>query len=327
MPVVPSFGNYAAMPDFAGAYLGGQRIALGREQLAQEAQQASARFAMEGQRLQEQRQIAEMELSAKMATQQQEQMRRQQEMEIEKSYRQTQIGLEERRLQQASQLMDMKLKEAAQSFAAQQTYQTEMAAPGADPLKVLMRLGPSVGASIPAAAFKSQEEAVPFGKEYPVAGGGRVVQTSERGGQFVKAELPKGAAGETEVVRTPDGSRVIGYKIALPNGRQQFVAEKADPRVKEWKTETTKLEEEARTIKGRYSSDNQERFNPESKAYKKLGTEAKKEADSYLAKRARIDEIQGLIRGLERGSASSPAVAPAGTSTNSVPRILSIRRK
>lgn len=187
MPVVPSFGSYAPKPDMAGAYLGGQRIALGREQLAQEAQQASARFAMEGQRLQEQRQIAEMELSAKMATQQQEQMRRQQEMEIEKSYRQTQIGLEERRLQQAAQLMDMKLKEAAQSFAAQQTYQTEMAGAKTpqDQMRVLMQRGPSVGASIPAAAFpRPDESGLPTPVEYTSPETGKAYYRGEKEGAW-----------------------------------------------------------------------------------------------------------------------------------------------
>lgn len=175
------------MPDFAGAYLGGQRIALGREQLAQEAQQASARFAMEGQRLQEQRQIAEMELSAKMAATQQEQMRRQQEMEIEKSYRQTQIGLEERRLQQAAQVMDMKLKEAAQSFSYQQTYQTEMAKAKTpeEQYRVLMQRGPSVGASIPSGAFpKPNDQGLPTPVEYTSPETGKAYYRGEKEGAW-----------------------------------------------------------------------------------------------------------------------------------------------
>src|SRR5688572_22351825 len=103
MAVIPSFSSYAPAPDLAGAYLGAQRIQqqaaeaanriqLGREQLAQEAVQA------------------QMELAAKKEVLASEALRRAQEQEIEKAYRQTQIGLKERELANEESIAAMRIK-------------------------------------------------------------------------------------------------------------------------------------------------------------------------------------------------------------------------
>lgn len=185
MPVVPSYTGFAATPNLAESFLGGARVALGREQLAQQAQEASMRMAMENERLNQQRAIAEMELSAKQAAEAQERLRRQQELEIEKSYKQAQIGLEERRLQQYQRKLAQDIQESARAFAAQQQYQQEMSAPGADALKVLMRLGPSVGASIPSAAFpKPTDSGLAAPVEYTSPETGRAYYRGEPEGDW-----------------------------------------------------------------------------------------------------------------------------------------------
>ncbi len=115
MAVIPSFGSYAPAPDLAGAYLGAQRIRqqaaeaaariqLGREQLAQEAVQN------------------QMELAAKKEILASEALRRAQEQEIEKAYRQTQIGLKERELATQEEVAAARIKEASEGFLRNQEY-------------------------------------------------------------------------------------------------------------------------------------------------------------------------------------------------------------
>lgn len=92
------------------AELEGQRLA---HQSAMEAQ----RLAMEGARLQQQGQLAQMELEAKKEQTAQQAARMAQEHEMEFAYRQAQIGLASGRLQTTQQAAEEKSRQAAAIYA------------------------------------------------------------------------------------------------------------------------------------------------------------------------------------------------------------------
>lgn len=92
------------------AELEGQRLA---HQSAMEAQ----RLAMEGARLQQQGQLAQMELEAKKEQTAQQAARMAQEHEMEFAYRQAQIGLASGRLQTTQQAAEEKSRQAASIYA------------------------------------------------------------------------------------------------------------------------------------------------------------------------------------------------------------------
>jgi hypothetical protein len=144
MPVIPSFTGFAATPNLATAYLGGARIAqadrqqaaqiqLQRERMSQEAQSDAARLAQaaasDAQRIQIARETlaarqveGEMELQAKQKLYDQQALQKNHEAQIEKAYRDMQIGLQERRLQGAEKVNKIRLETAAREFEQQQSY-------------------------------------------------------------------------------------------------------------------------------------------------------------------------------------------------------------
>jgi len=122
MPVIPTFNPRV---DLAGAYLGGQKIKVAREQLAQEAASDAARIALGREQLQQEAIANEMQLAAKQDLLSREALQKAQEAEIEKSYKETQFGLANRKLQQDEQTLQMKVQEAARDFEAEQTWNRE----------------------------------------------------------------------------------------------------------------------------------------------------------------------------------------------------------
>lgn len=111
--------------DLAGAYLGGQRIKLGREQLAQEAASDAARIALGREQLQQEAVNNEMQLAAKKDILSREALQKAQEAEITKAYNETQIGLSRRRVEDDERNTMMRLGKAAMDFEDQQNWETK----------------------------------------------------------------------------------------------------------------------------------------------------------------------------------------------------------
>lgn len=122
MALVPSFSAYAQTPDLSEAYLGGQRLALARDQLAQEAAAASARISLGYEQIAANRVANEMELAAKREVLSRQALMKAQEQEIEKAYRETQFGLAERKLASDEARAQMEIRQAASAFERQQRY-------------------------------------------------------------------------------------------------------------------------------------------------------------------------------------------------------------
>jgi hypothetical protein len=123
MPVVPSFTGYGPKASAAEAYSAGARTRLGFAQIAQQAQEAAARIALGREQLQQQAIQNEMELAAKKEALSNEALRRAQEQEIEKAYRETQLGLRQRELQGQEAMNALRIQEAARDFERMQGYQ------------------------------------------------------------------------------------------------------------------------------------------------------------------------------------------------------------
>lgn len=115
MAVIPSFSSYAPAPDLAGAF-------LGRERIAQQAASDAARIQLGYAQLEQEAVNNEMELAARMETNTRNALMKAQENEIEKAYRDTQIGIAQKNLQQEELATQMKLAEAASAFDRQQAY-------------------------------------------------------------------------------------------------------------------------------------------------------------------------------------------------------------
>lgn len=133
MPVIPTYRAGVGAADLSGAYLGASRI-------AQEAYSDAARIQLGREQLAQQAVANEMELAAKREALAFQTLKNQQEQEIEKAYRQTQIGLKERELANEDAITQMKLKQAANDFAALQEYKT-MVDSGVPPDAAMRRVG------------------------------------------------------------------------------------------------------------------------------------------------------------------------------------------
>lgn len=134
MPVVPSFGSFAATPDVAQSFLGGARIAsearqaglsaqVQRERIAAESAEAAARIAFGREQLAAQQVQNQMELDAKTKYLEQKALQDQQEAAIENAYRNIQLGIADRRLAVDERVAKIRVDEAAREFAQQQAYE------------------------------------------------------------------------------------------------------------------------------------------------------------------------------------------------------------
>jgi hypothetical protein len=176
-----SFSSYAPMPNLGGAFTSGfnaaSSAAIARDRLAAEAAQASMQMQMQREKLAQDAVQANMELAAKQEALQSKALRDEQELNIQKQYRDNILGLQEKELGQKEQLMQLKLKEAAQQFTAQQSYQQEaqaMIEQGTDPNEAYSqsarKWGPQL--NLPASAYADLAKNVPedFGKATPIEG-------------------------------------------------------------------------------------------------------------------------------------------------------------
>lgn len=154
MAVIPAFGSFAATPNTAQSYLSGAKLAIDQQsdqqRLAAQVQQHAQTIALEKQRLQQQAQLAEIEMAAKQAAQQREELVRQQQNEIENQYKQSMIGLKQRELEQDQQKLTLAATQAARQFSAKQKYESLIAG-GMEPQKAILQVGPEMG--IPGGAY------------------------------------------------------------------------------------------------------------------------------------------------------------------------------
>jgi len=116
MPQMRSFGSFLPAPNLAQSYGAGVGLAQRDEEL-------EARVGMEREKLANDYAMAEMATSARKAALQQEMLQKDQELEVEKMYRQQQVGLRERELQMEQQKIEAVAEEAAQQFEARQAIQ------------------------------------------------------------------------------------------------------------------------------------------------------------------------------------------------------------
>lgn len=129
-------------PYVQGLHLGAQ-LQQERQRLAQQANEAAVRAEMQQQQMQ------------------QESLQAQQRLEVQKAAQQQQVALKQQELAQHQQTIQMATEQAARKYAALQAYQQEIAQPGADPLKAILKYGPAMGqqASPEAAAIRAQQMA------------------------------------------------------------------------------------------------------------------------------------------------------------------------
>ena len=123
MPVVPSYTGFAATPNLAEAYLGGQRIAVSREQIAQQAAEASQRASIAREQIAAQQVQHQMQLQAQQQLAQQKMLQTQHQAEVANAYKQIQLGLAERRVAADEARAAITLDEAARGFTQQQAFE------------------------------------------------------------------------------------------------------------------------------------------------------------------------------------------------------------
>ncbi len=140
MPLIPSFSAYPAQPNLAEAYLGGQRIALGREQIAQQAAEASQRASIAREQIAANQVENQMRLQAQQQMLQQKMLQEQHQAEVQQAYNQARLGLAEREVTNQEARMQMQLEEAARELTAQQDY-FRMTEGGVPPAAAARRTG------------------------------------------------------------------------------------------------------------------------------------------------------------------------------------------
>jgi hypothetical protein len=151
MPVMPSFGNFAATPNLAESYLGGARV-------VQQDQQAAQQFELEAAKIAAGRQQAAMEAQARQQALQQKSIQDQQELELQRSYKESMLGLQEREMKAKEDQFNQQIQQAAQAHEATQAYQQEaadMIGRGQEPtsafMQSAMKYGPQM--NLPSGAY------------------------------------------------------------------------------------------------------------------------------------------------------------------------------
>lgn len=157
--VIPSFRGFASTPDTAGAYIGGARIGLQQQELANDVvnqrnrlEVERARIAQQAQESQVSSQIAQMRVAAQQQQAQEEALRRSTELDVERAYNNARLGLQARQLDQSQGKIDAEANELKRQLELQQMGQRRVGS-GEDPEKVWFELGP--GAGVSAAQFSA----------------------------------------------------------------------------------------------------------------------------------------------------------------------------
>lgn len=122
--------------------------------------QAGSQIAHQRAALQQQSQISAMNAQVQQQQLQMAAERQRQQIEMQRAYHDQITNLRQQQLAEQQQKIGMATQMAAQKFAAQQAYQSRVQK-GEDPARVLLELGPSMGASAGdmGAALKSTKEA------------------------------------------------------------------------------------------------------------------------------------------------------------------------
>lgn len=290
MPVMRSFSSFASTPNAGSAFTSGAGV-------AQRIAEAAAELQLGRQKLQAESAQAAMELAAKRETSAAANMRQQQELEMEKAYRDAQIGLKERELGQAEQLLSLKTQEAAQQFEASQLYQRdaqEMITQGATPedayMQAALKYGPQMGlpGSVYTQAFSPESTmAEDFGQATPVEGLDperfRKFRTGE--GSFQLVRLPDNMEAEGEA---PPGYIRAGDKL-LPEREPKQITD-----LKKERARLVKLQDDDTT--GQMMSDRAK------SGEKKLTRSQQMIADRY---EKRASEIRALDARMEQAQSPS----------------------
>jgi len=163
--IIPSFSGFAATPNTGEAWLGGVASAQRDTAMAQQAAQANQQIEIEKQKLQQQAVQSQMELQAQQKAEQDRTLMAQQELQIKQQYDQNMAGLRKQQLDTAQQHVQMQVKQAADQFAARQTYTTRVQA-GEDASKVALEMAPQMG--LPSGAYSQLfKPPVPGGAHIP----------------------------------------------------------------------------------------------------------------------------------------------------------------
>jgi len=181
MPVIPSHRGSLPVPDFSGAWLGGQNLQLKQQELQQSAASDSARIALGYAQLRAQREANELDASIKMKIDSQERLENQQRMEIDKAYKDSMVAIEQQKLQTAA--ADLAMKQQKESYRQQAIgeFQKQIGQPNADIETLWSKYGPAMEATIPAGIFKDEK---PSGGEPREVKGKSGTLYVERDGKF-----------------------------------------------------------------------------------------------------------------------------------------------
>lgn len=107
--------------------------------------QLGVNIAQQTQRLQAQREQEAIASEMRLRQLQEQSEERRQRIEMDRAYHDQVVGLRQQQLEEAAQKNQMATRLAATKFAAQQEYRARVAA-GDDPAKVMLELGPAMGA-------------------------------------------------------------------------------------------------------------------------------------------------------------------------------------
>lgn len=320
MPQLRSFGSFAQTPNLGANYLGGAN-------LAQRESEFQVNTQLERQKLKQQMAMAEMEAASRASALQQQALRQAQELEVEKAYRQQQIGLQERKLALEEQGLNEELQQAAATTGARMAMQRqveELIRGGASPSQAFRRAAAvgGVAAQLPDGVLsdvmdegKAQAQSIDpkyeIGKMYPVDGreGWSFGRTGPNSGQYFPQE--KQAYVPQPVPGHPDkelfANRLLDKPAAVQANKLEKDADeiRKDLRGDKWAMHKQSLEK---------SKD------PD----KKLTLGDKQRISDYNAQLAELKKMQEDIARLRSSLTNAPAAAPQGT--NSL-RILNIRQK
>lgn len=177
--------------------------------------QIGVNIAQQTQRLQAQREASAIESEMKIRQLEEQSAERRQRIEMDKAYHDQLVGLRQQQLEEAAQKNALATKMAAGRFAAQQQYRTRVAG-GEDPSKVMLELGPTMGAGagdIGAALRATRVREKPTWIPADPATGAP--------GHF---ETPAGAVHIPPVIRPESDSRLVAAQVSELKARRKDLA-------------------------------------------------------------------------------------------------------
>lgn len=261
--------------------------------------QLGAQIAQQHQSLQARQQQAAMEAQIRQQQLDQQAEMQRQKIKLDQSYHDQLIGWHQAQLQEAAQKNAIGIQAAARKFAATEQYRTRVAA-GEDPSKVMLELGPEMGATAGLASLARKQPTPGPVEGYPVTMGGK---------QLPGMVAVPGASGAMETRNIP------GYK---PEGIS--ASERAQA--------TSILRQEAKMLLTEITDLGGTRTQPPRRADSK---------EQWDADTTRLQEIEDQLRQINPilGNLKAPTLAPApgtATGTGAAPagqgiKIIAIRPK